>query len=86
MIPTLEKVGIMFWVSCWRPRRRPTEVTSAAAFLFDSAPLILWWDTGSHMAREEAEGVEATAAGFVVRAARLPIAELSAGQDGAGTV
>ena len=38
------------------------------------------------MAREEAEGVEATAAGFVVRAARLPIAELSAGQDGAGTV
>lgn len=37
-----------------------------------------------HVAREEAEGVEATAAGFVVRAARLLIAKLSALQVGAG--
>ena len=39
-----------------------------------------------HAAREEPESVEATAAGFVVRAARLLIAELGAGQDGTGTV
>ena len=39
-----------------------------------------------HSAREESEGVEATAAGFTVRAARLLIAELGAGQDGAGTL
>jgi hypothetical protein len=38
-----------------------------------------------HAACEEAEGVKATAAGFVVRAARLLIAELGASQDGAGT-
>ena len=36
------------------------------------------------MAREEAESVEATAAGFIVRAARLLIANLRAFQDGAG--
>ena len=38
------------------------------------------------MAREESEGVEAPAAGFVVRAACLPIAMLRAHQDGAGTL
>ena len=38
------------------------------------------------MAREESEGVEAPAAGFVMRAARLSIAVLRAHQDGAGTL
>jgi hypothetical protein len=37
-----------------------------------------------HAAREESEGVEATAAGFVVRATRLLIAKLGARQDGTG--
>jgi hypothetical protein len=36
------------------------------------------------VAREESEGVKATAASFVVRAARLLIAMLGAFQDGAG--
>jgi hypothetical protein len=39
-----------------------------------------------HAACEEAEGVEATAASFVMRAARLLIAELGALEDGAGTL
>jgi len=38
------------------------------------------------VAREESEDVEATTAGFVVRATRLPIAVLRADQDGAGTL
>lgn len=46
--------------------------------------LILWWDTGTHAAREESKGVEATAAFFGVRMARLLIAKLGAMQDGAG--
>ena len=47
--------------------------------------MILWWDTGTHAAREESECVEATAASFVVGAARLLVAKLSACQDDAGT-
>ena len=39
-----------------------------------------------HVAREESESVEATAARFVVRAARLLIAKLGAFQDDAGTL
>jgi len=39
-----------------------------------------------YAACEEAKGVEVTAAGFVVRAARLVIAALGAPQDDAGTV
>jgi hypothetical protein len=35
-----------------------------------------------HTAREEAQGVQAAAAGFVVGATRLTIAELGAQQDG----
>jgi len=38
-----------------------------------------------HATREEAESVEATAASFVMRAARLLIAKLGAFQDDAGT-
>ena len=38
-----------------------------------------------HAARKESEGVQATTAGFVVRAARLLIAKLGAFQDGAGS-
>ena len=48
--------------------------------------LVLWWNTGAHAAREEAEGVEATAARFVMRAARFLIAELGARQDDADTL
>jgi len=62
------------------------KVMIVIAGYFDSAPLNLWWDTGSHAAREEAEGVEATAARFVVRTARLLIAKLGALQDRAGTL
>jgi hypothetical protein len=54
--------------------------------LSTTAPLTLWWDAGTHVAREESESVEATTAGFVVRATRLPIAVLRADQDGAGTL
>ena len=49
-----------------------------------TAHLDLWWFTGTHAAREEAEGVKAPTAGFVVGAARLLIAVLGAHQDGAG--
>src|SRR5262245_35574054 len=52
----------------------------------DSAPLTLGWDTGTHVAREETEGVKATAAGFVVRAARLLVTELGTHQDRADTL
>ena len=44
----------------------------------------LWWDTGTHAAREEAEGVKLAAAIFVVRAARLLVAELGTHEDSAG--
>jgi hypothetical protein len=33
---------------------------------FDSAPLALGWDTATHVACEEAQGMKATAARFVV--------------------
>jgi hypothetical protein len=48
--------------------------------------LILWWNTRMHAAREEAESMKATAAGFGVRAARLLIAKLGPLQDDAGTL
>ena len=40
--------------------------------------MVLWWDTGTHAAREESECVEVAAAGLVVGAARLLVAMLSA--------
>ena len=43
---------------------------------FDSAPLILWWDTGTHTAREEAQFVELATASFEMRATRGLVAGL----------
>jgi hypothetical protein len=40
--------------------------------------LILWWDTRTHAAREEAQIVELATAGFEVRAARGLVARLGA--------
>jgi len=48
--------------------------------------LELGWNAGAHLTREESQGVEATAAGLGVRAARLLIAVLGPKQDGAGSV
>lgn len=42
---------------------------------------VLWWHTGTHAAREEADGVQATAAAFEMGPARLLIASLGALQD-----
>src|SRR5260370_40399886 len=55
---------------------------SVADIELDRAPLALGWDTGTHAAREEAQGVEATAAGFEMGATCLLVATLGAGQDG----
>jgi hypothetical protein len=44
--------------------------------------LDLWWDTRTHAAGEEAEGVEATTAGFDMGASCLAIARLGALQEG----
>ena len=48
--------------------------------------MILWWDTGTHAAREESKGVQVAAAGFAVRTARLLVAELGTFQQDAGTL
>jgi len=51
-------------------------------FWFDSAPLILWWDTGRHAAREEAQVVELSATSLVMRVAGFLIAQLGALKTG----
>jgi len=48
--------------------------------------LTLWWNTGTHAAREESQGVQATAAGFEVGATRLLVASLGAHQDSGDTL
>jgi len=42
---------------------------------------VLWWHTGTHAAREEADGVQTTATAFEMGPARLLIASLGALQD-----
>jgi hypothetical protein len=50
-------------------------------FLIGQRTLVLWWDTGTHAAREESERLEVAAAGLVVGAACL-----GAGSDRANPV
>jgi hypothetical protein len=45
---------------------------------FDSAPLILWWDTGTHAAREESEFVELATAGLEMGTSGCFVATLGA--------
>jgi hypothetical protein len=66
-------------------RRRATS-KGDRDFLIRQRTLMLWWDTGTHATCEEAEGMQLTATGFVVRAARLLIATLGADQDDTGTL
>ena len=51
-----------------------------------TAHLDLWWDTGMHVAREEAQSVQATAAGLEMGATCLLVARLGALQDGGGAL
>jgi len=57
-----------------------------AVYLIRQRTLILWWDTGTHAAREEVEGVELAAARFEGRTARSLIASLRTTQDGGGAL
>ena len=58
------------------------ETVCAMIYLLRQRTLTLWWDTGTHVAGEEAKGVQATAAGFEVRATCLLVANLGVLQVG----
>ena len=60
------------------PDARAIPGAHCAVTEFDSAPLILWWDTGTHAAREESEFVELATAGLEMGTSGCFVATLGA--------